>query len=256
MSENRETEIWKVLDRLTIGASIFAIVFLTLVYFVIADVEIQNDGFWAIARNFGLDVIANLIPTFVLIAGSYILFRRIQYIKSEHETNELAAKLSSKLMDNLNVNISSSNSSDATLADPISEESEEDKFKRKVKNVFEITDKYFDDTSSPQKIVVKLTNKSLRNIISVQKVKHYYMSFGLPETALLSSYKKEDDTRDVIIPFDNNKSEVLPGQIFEIELGLAQKWEREKINSMSGTWGYLRLEILFNNRNIELSYTI
>ncbi len=137
-------------------------------------------------------------------------------------------------------------------ATPMDEAS--DPLRRQVDDKFEITDKYFDETSDPQKIIIKFTNRG-HNIIYVNKVKYSDSGLGLPESALLSSYRKVEKGR-YIIPFDQSKAEVAPGQDFHVELCLSQKWSREDINRLSGNWGYLRIDVTYNGESVEIFNSI
>ena len=126
----------------------------------------------------------------------------------------------------------------------------EDPLARQLKDEFEITDKRFDDTSEPQELVVKFTNRG-NGIVRVTKVRYSDTGLGLPDSALVPTYRKESG-RYYIIPFEQDKAEVLPGCDFVVEVYLAQKWTRQDINRMAGDWGYLRLEVLYNEQPTEL----
>lgn len=130
-----------------------------------------------------------------------------------------------------------------------------DPIARQAEKEFAITDKHFDESAKPQKLVVRFTNRG-NDVIRVQKVKYSETGLGLPATALLTEYRIEAGGRYTIIPFDARKSEVLPGQNFLVELYLAQKWEPNIINRYAGQWGYLKPEVLYHGKSIELFYSI
>jgi len=248
MSEQREKDLWKELDRLAFLVSVLAVIILTIAYFIIAWTVPGADAL-NIAREFALEVIANLIPTFLLFAGAYALFRRIQTMKSDREIEELTSKVTAKVIQAL------VDTAPPSASTPNSESlSEQDRFSLTVSGEFEITDKHFDDASSPQRIVVQFTNRG-NNIIRVQKVK-FSATRDLPDTALLTSYRKESGGRYIIIPFEPEDAEVLPGQDFVVELCLAQKWERNRINGLMGKLGYLKPDVIYNEQPVGLFYAI
>jgi hypothetical protein len=99
---------------------------------------------------------------------------------------------------------------------------EVEKRKFKLRDGFEITNKSFDDTSDPQKIVIRFTNTGY-DPIQVRKILYSDKGLGLPQSALSTSYQKESRGR-YNIPFNPSQSEVLPGENFFVELHLAQIW--------------------------------
>jgi len=120
---------------------------------------------------------------------------------------------------------------------------------------FEITDKQFNESTEPQTIYIRFTNRG-SNIIRVEKIKYSSWGPGLSNSALLSSYRTEDGGRFVVIPFDPSDAEVLPGKTFTVELGLAQKWTNAHINRMAGEWGNLRIDVVYTGSPLELFYSI
>lgn len=97
MSQKRESNLWNELYFFQfIGASV-VIVLLVAIYFIITFTNPNEGSNWAVARLLALSVIANLIPIFVLFTGSYALFRRIQTLRSERDTENLASKISSEI---------------------------------------------------------------------------------------------------------------------------------------------------------------
>ncbi len=119
---------------------------------------------------------------------------------------------------------------------------------------FEITDKHFDESSTPQKLVIRFTNRG-SNIIHVKKVKYSDNSLGIPAAAILPSYRKESHGY-YLIPFDQSKSEVGPGQDFLVEVCLGQTWKREDVNRAAGKWGYLRLDVVYKDKPVEIFNSI
>jgi hypothetical protein len=93
MEQKRERELLRELDKLAFIASGVIIAVLIASYFVVA----SNTELLPIVREFIQGIILNLIPIFLLFVVSYALFRRIQTIKSEHETDELAKRIASEI---------------------------------------------------------------------------------------------------------------------------------------------------------------
>lgn len=118
---------------------------------------------------------------------------------------------------------------------------------------FEIMSKSFDETSAPQKLVVRFTNRSINNIIRVEKVKYSGNSLGLPSTSILTSYRKESQGYYLI---DAPNLDVMPGADFLVEVCLAQQWKREDIERVAGSWGYLRVDIIYRNQAMEIFNSI
>lgn len=141
-----------------------------------------------------------------------------------------------------------------TTPTPYVVEDTRDPLTRQVDAEFEITDKHFIDTTTPQKIVVQFTNRG-SNIIHVKKVKWSDHGLGLPSSAISPAYRKEG-RHSFIIPVDLNIAEVAPGQNFPIEVCLGQTWKREDINRIAGQWGYLRIEVDYSNQPVELFTSI
>jgi hypothetical protein len=257
MSNKREKDLWKELDKLAFWASALAIAVFAASYFIIAGTAPSEDSFWAIVRTFALDIIANLIPTFLLFAGSYALLRRIQILKAQRETEDLSEELASKVATRVVQTLADSVSRDASSSDwgmPRKPLSEDDKFRLMVSGEFEITKKYFDAESTPQKIVIQFTNRG-NNVIHIEKVK-FSATMDLKDTALLTSYRKEEGGRYIIVPFDNSKAEVLPGQDFVVEMHLAQRWESDAMSGLAGRWGYLKPDVTYSGQSVQLFYPI
>jgi hypothetical protein len=93
MSKSREQELLRELDRLAFVVSGVMILILSAVYFIVAEAE----GIPSAVREFVLSVTVNLIPIFLIFVASYALFRRIQTIKSDQETDELVGRIVDKV---------------------------------------------------------------------------------------------------------------------------------------------------------------
>jgi hypothetical protein len=72
----------------------------------------------------------------------------------------------------------------------------------------------------------------------------------LSDSDVLSSYKI-GKKGSYIIPFDRDEAEVLPGGEFNIEIHLAKKWKREDINLLIGKWGYLHIDLVYQDELVE-----
>jgi len=125
---------------------------------------------------------------------------------------------------------------------------------RKARREFEIADKHFDDTGPSQRLVIRYSNRG-SSIVHVTRVRYSDSGLGLPAAALSASYTKDSHGR-YMIPFDQERAGVVPGQDFLVELRLAQMWRREDINRMAGQWGYLRIEALYGDEPVEMFYSI
>ncbi len=118
-----------------------------------------------------------------------------------------------------------------------------------LRRAFRIVDKLFIEDVTPQKIRLVLLN-SANNNIRVTKVKYSGNSLGLPDTAIADIYRR-DEKGDFYIPFDISKAEVLPGQNFIVEIQLGQVWPRNKINAITGNWGYLTINAIYKDQSSE-----
>lgn len=254
MNNEREKNLWKELDALAFWASTIAIIILAIAYFVIGGIKPSEESIWSLACSFAMEIIANLIPVFLLFAGAYAFFRRIQAMRSEQETEELVSRISDKILERL-AERKTNNVAEGIFSQSIPEVEQGKELEHAISREFEITTKYFDDTSDPQKLVVRFTNRG-NNVIRIEKVKYSDTGLGLPASSLLTSYRKEGGGHSIIIPFASEKAEVLPGQNFIVEMCLAQKWERDTINGWAGKWGYLKPDVVYNGQSVELFYSI
>jgi hypothetical protein len=244
MSKQREKELWKELERLAFWVAMLLTVLSVVAYFVIAGSVPENPE-PSDVRVFVLNVITNLVPTLLLFVVGYIFLRRIQSMKAEKEAEEFADMIASKVYEQVLEMLSASAPQGVAKLDSKTP-SPQDKLDMAVTGEFEVTNKYFDDKSNPQRIVVELTNRG-NNILHVQKVK-FTASLNFPDSALLASYGKEEGGRYLIIPPNLNNADVLPRQKYSVELCFAQKWERSRINGMLGSLGVLKLEVIYNGQ--------
>lgn len=75
------------LDRLAYRVSIILMIVLIGVYYLLWEYVPPNTRF-TFVRDLGLSLITNFIPIFLVFAASYVLFRKIQEIKSSQETSD------------------------------------------------------------------------------------------------------------------------------------------------------------------------
>ena len=143
---------------------------------------------------------------------------------------------------------------DATSGLPSGRTEVETPLSRKARREFEIADKHFDDTRTPQSLMIRYANRG-SSIVHVTRVKYSDSGLGLPAAALSPSYTKDSHGR-YVIPFHQERAGIGPGEDFLVELWLAQVWRREDINRMAGQWGYLRIEALYGDEPVELFYSI
>jgi uncharacterized membrane protein YhaH (DUF805 family) len=88
MDDHRENELLKELDRLAFIGSAFLMLILIVVYFVV-----DQGTHHSIVQDFVLSVVTNLIPVLIIFVASYVLFRRVQEIRSEKSTFNLVEQM-------------------------------------------------------------------------------------------------------------------------------------------------------------------
>jgi hypothetical protein len=123
-----------------------------------------------------------------------------------------------------------------------------------IRRALQISNKYFDDATVPQKIVIKFTNRDESNSIQIKKIKYSDSGLGLPAAALLSSYTREDSGYFIIAKY--NDYILQPGESFNVDLVLGPIWKKEDINRWAGHWGYLRIDTIYKQEEIELFTSI
>jgi hypothetical protein len=95
-SKTTTKALWEELDRIAYFSSIGACVFFSIVYFLLWFWNPAKDSFSVAIREFFLALITNLVPIFLIFALSYALLRRIQFIRSEQESDALATDIANK----------------------------------------------------------------------------------------------------------------------------------------------------------------
>jgi len=124
----------------------------------------------------------------------------------------------------------------------------------RARHEFEITNKDFIESATPQKIIVEFTNRG-NNTFYIQQVAYSQTGLGLPDSALSLEYRKDAEGH-YVIPFDKNLSEVSPDKKFTVVMHLSQKWNREDINRLTGKWGYLHMKVVYKDETLKLFVSI
>jgi hypothetical protein len=244
MPDKRETKLWNEIGWLRFLLAITVTLILGIVYFAVWQ---WNTSIW---RELLLSSIANLIPVPLVFILAYIAFRRIEELRSERDSDEIADKVILRLIEIAKVQASTSGENNNFLDNlpPITE------LYLKLSHELEITNKFFDSKSKPQKLVVQFTNRG-SNIIHLKKITYSDMVSGLPKAALSKNYRL-DNGRNILIPVDQSQAEILPERKYIIELLLDGKWDIDKINGWTGKWGYLHLELMYGTETENVQYTI
>ena len=107
-------------------------------------------------------------------------------------------------------------------------------------------DATFDETTTPQKIKVAITNHG-EELVHIQKAR--FQHHELSEVALSASYAKEDMC--TIIPFDQSAANISPGSSLSMELDLRQIWQRRDIDSIRGRWGFLVVDVVYRGKPVD-----
>lgn len=244
MSNKRETKLWKEIGWLRFLLSIAVTIILGIAYIAIWQ---WNTSIW---RELFLSITANLIPVPMVFILVYIAFRRIEELRSERDTDELADKVVLRLIEIAKVQTTTSGEND-NFQDNQFQISE---LYLKLSRELEVTNKFFDSKSKPQKLVVQFTNRG-SNVIHLKKLTYSDMNSGLPKSALSKNYRL-DNGRDILIPVNPAQAEILPENKYTVELLLDGKWDIEKIHGWAGKWGYLHLELIYGDETVNIQCTI
>ena len=246
MDNKRESHLWEQMDRLIFIITILGLIILLGTYFFVANFENIDSTL----RDLILNIITNIIPTFLLFIGAYLVLRRIEKLRSERDTDELADKVVLRLIEIAKVQASTAGGN-SNFLDSLPEISE---LYLKLSRELDITNKFFDSKSKPQKLVVQFTNRG-SNVIHLKKITYSDMVSGLPKAALSKNYRL-DNGRDILIPVEQSQAEILPERKYTIELLLDGKWDIDKINGWTGKWGYLHLELMYGDEIVNVQYAI
>jgi hypothetical protein len=238
-----ETKLWKEIGWLRFLLAIAITIILGVVYFAIWQ---WNTSIW---RELLLSITANLIPIPLVFILAYIVFRGIEELRSERNADEIANKVILRLAEIAKTPSKSVESGRASLAQPIQFSPLELILHRE----FDITNKYFDSKSRPQKLVVQFTNRG-NDVVRVRKASYSDTGLGLPKSALQKNYRLDNNGNYVLV--NPSPSEIIPEGQYVEELCLDGKWEVDKINGWAGKWGYIHVELDYTDKTINLQYAI
>ncbi len=241
MSSKREKKLWDEIGWLRFLLAVVVTLILGIAYFAIWQ---WSTSIW---REFLLSIVANLIPIPLVFILAYIVFRRIEEIRLERDSDELADKVVLRLLEIAKVQADSTGNS-STFLDDFPEISES---YLKLSRELDITVKPFEAKSSPQKLVIECLYRG-RNIIRIKKVSYSGSKLGISDLA--KEYKLDDNGHRAVIPHE--KHEIVSGEKFSIQLSLAKKWNKETIEGWFGKLGYLHFEVEDNNITEDLPKAI
>lgn len=239
MQNKRESDLWKQIDKLIFIIAILGLIILIGGYFIVANLKTIDPTL----RELILNVITNIIPTSLLFIGAYLVFRHIEKLRSERNTDEIADKVIMRLTEIARIQATSAGESDPLLGKPIQFSELEMRLHREV----ETTVKPFEAKPIPQKILIECVYRG-RNIIRIKKISYSGSKLSLSD--LSKDYKLDDNGHRAIVPHE--KQEVLSGEKFSVELILAKKWNKETIESWFTKLGYLHFEIEHDKETVEL----
>ena len=243
MNNKRESDLWKQIDRLIFIIAILGLIILVGAYFAVTNLENIDP----VLRDLILSVITNTIPTFLLFIGAYLVFRHIEKLRSERDTDELADRVVMRLLEIAKVQ-SNTATDGSNFLDDIPEFSE---LYLRLSRELEVTVKPFEAKSNHQKIIIECLYRG-RNIIQIKKITYSGSKLGLSD--LSKEYKLDDNGHRAVIPHE--KQEVVSGEKFSIELALAKRWNRETIESWFSKLGYLHFEIEYDEETVDLQKAI
>lgn len=244
MTNQREKKLWYEIGWLRFLLAILTTLILGAIYFAIWG---WSQSFW---RDLFLSVVGNIIPVPLIFVFAYIVFRRIEELRLERDSDELADKVILRIIQVAQVQ-SNVSSNENNFLDNLPQLSE---LYLKLSRELEVTKRLFDNKSKPQKLVIEFTNRG-SNVIRLTKITYSDMVSGLPKAILSKTYRL-DNGSDRIIPVDHSQSEILPDGKYTINILLDGKHEVDKINAWIGKWGYLHLELMYGAETENVQYTI
>ncbi len=246
MSNKREAKLWREISWRDLLLAVFVTIALIIGYFYVARLDLLEN----VIREFLLSIISNLIPTPLLFIIAYILFHKLEELRSERDADEIADKVVLRLIEIAKIQTSTTGEN-TNFLEGLPEISD---LYLKITHELEITKKAFDYKSKQQKLVIEFTNRG-SNVIQMKKITYSDMTFGLPKAMLSKSYRV-DEGRDYLIPVDNSQAEILPDGKYTINILLDGKHDADKINAWVGKWGYLHLELIYGTDTENVQYSI
>jgi len=128
---------------------------------------------------------------------------------------------------------------------PTPQEEALDRLRFKVRQVLGV-EASFDDASRPQRIKVQISNRGDKPLY-LNKVTFQHGT--LTETALTHEYPREGIF--TVIPLETGASNIVPRSHLVLDLRLSQIWERADIERLRRTWGYLRLDVVWEGQVLD-----
>jgi hypothetical protein len=234
MSTKHEKKLWDVVNWLQVLLSILVIILLGVAYFAVAKWQAIDD----IWRGFLLSIIGNLIPTFILFAGAYFLFRGLNDLRSEQNADEIAEKILTRLIESpkisLNPKIPENN-----VSDPAKPKTKFSDLHMKLLREFDVVVKSFDSSATPQKLEIECNYRGDSTFL-IKKATFSGLTLNIKDD--LIKYKLDNNGFHALIR--NDKQIVSPEQpLYTVELVLTAKWNIETIEKRLGNLGYLFFEI-------------
>lgn len=242
MDNKRETHLWEQIDRLIFIIAILGLIILIGSYFLVAN----SEHIESTVRNLILNIITNIIPTFLLFIGAYLVFRRIENLRSERDADEIANRVVLKvfqILEQMQTNaVNTSN-------DPLSLMTEDFRvpIDMKLDLELEVNAQPFEPKLNPQKVVIECNYRG-SNPIYIKKIT--YGGTNLKAKEHLSNIYKLDGFDDIILEEQVKVSSGIP-YTFDLVLANSKKWKKSEIESWYKNLGFLHFEIEYNEQLIK-----
>jgi hypothetical protein len=243
MSTKREARLWKELRWRDLLLAGLITIILIAGYFYIARLETLS----VTLQEFLLSIIANLIPTPLLFIVAYVLFNRLEELRSEKDADELADKVVEKLI--AKVQTTTSGESNNFLDAPF----QFSELYMRLSREFDVVVKAFEVKSNPQKLIVECTYRG-ENIIRIREIS--YSGKKLRVDDLSKTYTRTNSGMNALIQRGND--EIMSGGHYTIDLILATKWHKDTMESWlkNKDLGYLHFEIEHGEESVNLQKEI
>jgi len=244
MDNKRETDLWKQIDRLIFIIALLGLIILVGAYFFVTNMKNIDSA----SRDLILSVITNIIPTSLLFIGAYLVFRHIEKLRSERDSDELADKVVLRLLEIAKIQASTPREN-SNFLDDLPEISE---LYLKLSRELDVAVKPFESKANPQKIVVECNYRGTSNI-RIKKITYSGSKLSVKED--VSDIYKLDGLSALL---SEDKVDLSSGGKHTIDLVLAKKatkWNKT-IESWYGKLGYLYFEIEYGNEVVNLQKQI
>lgn len=255
MENKREEHLWEQIDRLILIIAILGLIILVGLYFFIANLETFNSPFRdfvvniignidAPQRVLILNTITNIIPTSILFIGAYLIFRRIEKLRSERDADEIANRVIIKFFNILEEIKANNPSIDNGLFGLEDLRIPPD---MKLSLELDVNAQIFDPKAKPQKVTVECKYRG-DGFIYIKKI--VYHGTNLKAREHLSDIYKIDGLNAVI---SEEQIKVSSGEpyIFDLILAKTKKWKKSEIESWNKKLGYLHFDIEYNGQLIK-----